>query len=425
MHMTALLTVEESRALVAAAAKAFQPRTPITTKELFAGRWKELTSVADAVNQKGLHVVIYGERGVGKTSLANVVSPTIWAIDHFQKEEGTVPERMVLKTVTSSSDTFSSIWEKLFQDLSYANNKTSIGLKVGSKGRIPLLQALGLQTPLRVDDIRRVLATLPGSIFIVDEFDRAPKHVTKAFTDLIKTLSDFGVDATVILVGVSDTITKLIADHASIGRAISQVWLRRMTPRDLQAILTNAEKTLNVEFSIEAVNLIVRVSQGLPHYTHLVGLHSVRCAAESNFSRRIERPDVFTALEQSTKEAEQSARDMHGLATHSSHKDALFQHVLLACAVAAAQSDDALGYFNPASVVEPLTRILNRQVEIATFNSHLSEFCQAKRGPVFERIGQSRAYRYRFVDPMVVPFVFMNAVEKNIVSETTLTEMLR
>jgi Cdc6-like AAA superfamily ATPase len=410
--------------LAAAAAKAFQPRTPITTKELFAGRWKELTSVADAVNQKGLHVVIYGERGVGKTSLANVVSPTIWAIDHFQKEEGTVPERMVLKTVTSTSDTFSSIWEKLFQDLSYANNKTAIGLKVGSKGRVPLIQALGLQTPLRVDDIRRVLATMPGAIFIVDEFDRAPKDVTKTFTDLIKTLSDFGVDATVILVGVSDTITKLIADHASIGRAISQVWLRRMTPKDLQAILTNAEKTLNVEFSVEAVSLIVRVSQGLPHYTHLVGLHSVRCAAENNFSRRIERPDVFKALEQATKDAEHTARDMHSLATHSSHKDALFRHVLLACAVAAAQSHDALGYFNPASVVDPLTRILSRQVEIATFNSHLSEFCQSKRGPVLERIGQSRAYRYRFVDPMVVPFVFMNAVEKNIVSETILTQML-
>jgi hypothetical protein len=422
MEMT--LTVQEAEALSAAAAKAFQPRTPITTKALFAGRWKELMSVADAVNQKGLHVVIYGERGVGKTSLANVVQATVWTTDHFGKPEGSVPERMVLKTVTSTSDTFSSIWEKLFQDLSYANNKTTIGLNAGGKGRIPLMQALNLNVPLKVDDIRRVLSTLPGTILIVDEFDRASRDVTKVFTDLIKTLSDFGVDATVILVGVSDTVGKLIADHASIGRSISQVWLRRMTPKDLEAILANAEKTLSVEFSTEAANLIVHISQGLPHYTHLVGLHAVRCAAD-NFSRRIERQDAFRALEQSTKEAEQTARETHSLATHSSHKDALFQHVLLACAVAAAQSNDALGYFNPAAVVEPLSRILDRPVEIATFNSHLSEFCQIKRGPVLERTGQARAYRYRFVDPMVVPFVFMNAVEKKLVSEANLTEMLR
>ena len=53
--------------LTAQASKAFQPRTPITTKDLFAGRWSELTTISDAVHESGLHVVIYGERGVGKT----------------------------------------------------------------------------------------------------------------------------------------------------------------------------------------------------------------------------------------------------------------------------------------------------------------------------------------------------------------------
>lgn len=419
-----VLTYDEAQILAANAARAFQPRTPIITTELFAGRWTELTSVADAVNQRGLHVVIYGERGVGKTSLANVVGSTIWALDHYEKDPKTVPERIVVKTVTTTADTFSSIWEKLFQELSFDNNKTTIGLNPFSKARVPLIQAFGLKIPLSVDDVRRVLSKIPGSIFIVDEFDRAPKEVTKVFTDLIKTLSDFGVDSTVILVGVSDTIDSLIADHGSIVRAISQIFLRRMTPKDLKSILSTAEKTLKVKFSDEASNLIVHVSQGLPHYTHLVGLHAVRYAATKNYSRKIERNDVFRALEQSTKEAEQSARNRHSAATHSSHKDALFRHVLLACAVAAAQSDDALGYFNPAAVVEPLSRILNREVEIATFNSHLSEFCQPKRGPVLERIGQPRAYRYRFIDPMVVPFVFMDAVEKGIVSEEILTQML-
>src|SRR5690349_10398978 len=69
--------LREMRELSLAAANAFQPRTPITTKELFAGRWNQMTTLADAVSQPGLHVVIYGERGVGKTSLANVVKPLI------------------------------------------------------------------------------------------------------------------------------------------------------------------------------------------------------------------------------------------------------------------------------------------------------------------------------------------------------------
>jgi hypothetical protein len=240
----------------------------------------------------------------------------------------------------------------------------------------------------------------------------------------VKTLSDFGVDSTVVLVGVSETIDRLISDHASIARAIAQVFLRRMTPEDLRIIITNAEKALAISFSEEASSLTVHISQGLPHYTHLIGLNAVRVAANTKFSRRVERDDVFKALEEATRQAEQSARGKHTKATHSSHKDALYRQVLLACAVAAAQSKDELGYFNPASVVEPLSLILDRRVEIATFNSHLSEFCQDKRGPVLEREGQPRAYRFRFSDPMVVPFVFMEAVTKGTVSQDQLASML-
>lgn len=277
---------------------------------------------------------------------------------------------------------------------------------------------------MSIDDVRRVLTTIPGSVFIVDEFDRAPKEASNAFTDLIKALSDFGVNSTVVLVGVSDTIDQLVFDHASIVRAISQVFLRRMTSDELKVILTKAETNLKVMFSEEASNLIVHISQGLPHYTHLIGLNSVRVAAGLHYSRLVERNHVFQALEEATKQAEHTARGKHTKATHSSHADALYRHVLLACAVAGAQANHALGYFNPAAVVKPLSIILNREVTIATFNAHLSEFCQEKRGPVLERDGQPRAYRFRFHDPMVIPFVFMDAVTKGIVSEAQLAAML-
>ena len=420
------LTNEQAGILVARAAKVFLPRTPINDKQLFAGRWDELTTVADGVNQPGLHVVIYGERGVGKTSLANVIHPTIWALDNYGREEKDHIERILVKTVTTTGDTFSSVWEKLFRDISLQDKRLVMGLKSESvsKGRIPILQAYGLKTPLSVDDVRRVLSNIPRSVFIIDEFDRIAPSESKVFTDLIKTLSDFGIDTTVVLVGVSGTIDQLVSDHASIVRAISQVFLPRMTPKELTQILENAEKALSVKFTDEASNLIVHISQGLPHYTHLIGLHAVRLAATENYSRVIQRNDVFTALEQATKQAEQTAREKHTKATHSSHKDALYRQVLLGCAIAAAQSNDALGYFNPSSVVEPLSAILGRDVEIANFNAHLSEFCQEKRGPVLEREGQPRAYRFRFYDPMVVPFVFMDAVTKGIVSQDKLTSML-
>jgi Cdc6-like AAA superfamily ATPase len=421
----ALNNYDDALALAASASKVFQPRTPITTKDLFAGRWGELTKVSDAVHQPGLHVVIYGERGVGKTSLANVVRPTIRALDQFGKAQGQVRERLVIKSIGTTGDTFSTIWDKLLGEITWPTQEDAIGLTNAVKERfVSTREAFTLKGDITVDNVRRVLAALPGSVFIIDEFDRTADGTSKHFTDLIKTLSDLSVDCTVIIVGVSETVGNLVADHESINRALVQVPLPRMKAEELRAILTNAEKTLEVEFSDEAATLIVHVSQGLPHYTHLIGLHALRNAALKRVSTTIERGDVLEALKNAVKEAEQTVTQKHSTATHSSHKDALYRQVLLACALAAALSHDPLGYFNPSEVVEPLIKILGRDVTIATFTNHLGEFSQDKRGKVLEKDGQPWGFRYRFHDPLLVPFAFMNAVEGGLLSGESLVQML-
>jgi Cdc6-like AAA superfamily ATPase len=412
------ISYEDAKALAGNATTALKPRLPITTQELFAGRWDELTTLADAVRQPGLHVAIYGERGVGKTSLANIVRPTIQAFDG--RGPGQPTNRIVIKANANSGDQFSTIWTKLFADITWHDDRPAVGLTPHARRRTSLSEAFCLPQTLQIDDVRRTLASLPGSVFIIDEFDRAAKATSLEFTDLLKALSDYEVDCTIMLVGVSDTIDQLVSDHASISRGLIQIQLRRMKKEELQIILENAEKTLNIRFSQESKNLIVHLSQGLPHYTHLIGLHTVRKAALERFTSRISTQDVFAALKEAVKQAEQTVTEKHAKAVHSAHKDALFRHVLLACALSAATSHDALGYFNPVSLTGPLQLILGRYVEVATFNNHLAEFCQPKRGSVLERTGQSRAYRYRFHDPLLVPFVFMDALNTGMITDENL-----
>jgi Cdc6-like AAA superfamily ATPase len=425
------LSPEDAKKLEVMVAKVFQPRTPISTEEFFAGRWNQMTAVADAVSQPGMHVVIYGERGVGKTSLANVVRPVIRAFDRLgsdkPEDKQQQPKRIVIKTNANSTDNFSSIWEKLLEDLAWVDESQQVGFVPKTKGRVSLRDAFELPDELRIDDVRKIVSKISdGPVFIVDEFERAAENqsgVSRDFTDLIKTFSDFAVDCTVILVGVSDTVDGLVADHASINRALVQVFLPRMEPKELRQILENAEKALSIKFSDESANLIVYISQGLPHYTHLVGLHAVRLAA-GDMSSYVKESAVFAALKEAVKQAQQTVTEKYLKATHSAHKDAIYRHVLLACGLAAATSHDALGYFNPSAVVEPLRHILDKPVQIATFNSHLSEFGQEKRGKVLERIGQPRAYRFRFHDPLLVPYVFMDSITNSIVSSNKLSELL-
>jgi Cdc6-like AAA superfamily ATPase len=410
-----------AQALASLAIQVFKPQTPITRKDLFAGRWSELTTISDAVHQDGLHVVIYGERGVGKTSLANVVEPTVFVLDNYGKKEEEHTARMIPKAVVNTTDTFSSLWHRLLGEFkwpSYSDHEDDAGSLRSTK------EAFNLSETLSIDDVRRVLASVSGAIYIIDEFDQAQGEVSRSMTELIKVLSDLAIDCTVILVGVSETVDRLIEDHASVNRCLNQVKVDRMKAVELRKILENAEKVLEMKFDDDAASLIVHLSQGLPHYTHLIGLHAVRAAAHRLSLTRVQREDVFEALKKAVKQAEQSVADKHTTAVHSTQKKALYRQVLLACAVTAARNHDAMGYFSPSAVIGPLTDILKRPVTLANFQNHLIELLSDKRGPVLERDGQPWGYRYRFRDPLLVPYIFMDGVESGVSSDEGLVGML-
>ena len=393
-----------------AVGKTFQPRTPISTRQLFAGRWEQCTAILDAVNQKGLHVIIFGERGVGKSSLANVLNPFLDAME--SDEQGINPNpRLVVKVNIHQGDSYSTAWNRVFEEVSWFEKKPMIGLIPDmTDTRMTLKQAFAISDEPTIDEVRRTLGALPRSVIIFDEFDRGNAELRTAFTDTIKALSDYAVDSTVIIVGVSDTIDHLIKDHASIVRAVVQIQLPRMNARELSEILEKGEKALKIKFEQKAANLIVRMSQGLPHYTHLIGLHATRQAVD-RLSRLVEVEDVHNSFNKSIQQAVQTIQEKYLLSVRSAHKDALYEKVILACAAASSAAKDALGYFYPTDVVEPLASILKREnVIIATFQKHMNEFTEKERGPVLERSGVPRAYKYRFHDPMMPPYIFMTAI---------------
>src|SRR5438034_2612884 len=103
------LSRHESAELSITAGQVFRPRAPISTREFFAGRWEQLTTVVDAVAQTGLHIVLFGERGVGKTSLANIIDPLLYVME--ESLTGKNPEsRLVVKVNIHHGDSFANAW---------------------------------------------------------------------------------------------------------------------------------------------------------------------------------------------------------------------------------------------------------------------------------------------------------------------------
>lgn len=66
-------TDDDWRQLDYRAADIFSPHAPIDEEQLFAGRLDLIEGLIETVFQRGQHAILYGERGVGKTSLVNIL----------------------------------------------------------------------------------------------------------------------------------------------------------------------------------------------------------------------------------------------------------------------------------------------------------------------------------------------------------------
>lgn len=400
-------TAEDWEAIAFEATQLFSPSTPLSENDLFAGRSTQIEKMLDATSEKGKHVVLFGERGVGKTSLAKLFSTFFpRSLRHI----------FVIREQCDPTDTFDSIWRKVFRDIKVRYLEEELPVAEAVVDRI--------QGTLLPDDVRRELDGLfkPNQvpIIIVDEFDKVTDpQVMNLMSNTIKYLSDYGVNVTVIIVGVADSIVELVGEHASVQRCIEQILMPRMEPEERNQVLEKIIPRLGMKLDLDAKWKIVDLSRGLPSYIHSLGLYAVQNACRRR-SLAISEIDVDAAISRVLERSQEIIRENYSNAIHSNRGDSLYQAVLLACALA---ETNERGLFTPQSVCTPLAAILKRDrpVEIASFQLHLKKFVSAERGTILVRKGRERAFQYRFSDPIMQPFVIMKGIEQGLVDRSAMS----
>jgi Cdc6-like AAA superfamily ATPase len=374
---------------IAAVARAFTPGAPINELDLFAGRWDQTHEVVSAVSQRGYHAGLYGERGVGKTSLANVLAEIFAAED--------IPRFQSALVNCSTDDTFDSLWRNIFRDL----------------------RINGQDEYFSPEDVRHEVQQLePPALIVVDELDRLEDNTALTLlADTIKTLSDHSVRSTVVLVGVARSLGDLIGEHESIVRNIAQIEMPRMSQRELAEILEKGCAECDLSAHPAAVERIVSLSEGLPHYTHLLALHAGQHIVKDDRTE-ITIGDVNAAIPLAV--ARHTIQSDYLQATRSTKADNLYPQVLLACALA---QKNSLGYFTAGAIRDPLEVIAGRRIDIPAFARHLKQFLEPKRGAVLQREGEPRRYFYRFTDPILQPFVILRGLSEGLISDEQLTKI--
>lgn len=369
----------------ARARQLFNPSSPIDEETLFSGRSDQVADLLGAVYEKGAHAILYGERGVGKSSLANVIAAKI---------SPAAARVRVFKENCRPEDTFFTLWSKIL----FRHQPNGVSMSEL------------LKNETREFVVIKTLEELPTnlhSVFVFDEFDRVSSLETKtAIADTIKHFSDYPKNLTIVIVGAGRSVEELFGAHPSIQRCCRQIALRRMSNPELCGILADRYSRIGLQCSKDMIDRLVDLSGGFPGYLHLAGREaalSAICAKRT----AITEPDYLQAVSESLRRTQESTVAACDRAVHGA-KGTIYKEVLLACAMAKC---DERGTFAAADVRDALTRILGRRIEIANFARHLAAFCDPDRGPVLRTNGKQtdRPLRYRFADAALQRYIYLAA----------------
>jgi Cdc6-like AAA superfamily ATPase len=379
---------------------------PIDEEDLFAGRISEVRKIVEAVLTRSKHVVLFGEKGVGKTSLTNV----FWK--RFSK---TLRSFIVARVQAGPQDAFSSLWGRALEELKAA------GVATGKAEYVNFDTDRDIWTPSQV---RRELQKCGANalpIIIVDEYNEVVDgETTKLTANLIKEFYDFSVTTTVILVGVAENVTDLVEDHASIDRALVEIPLRRMSSAELKEIIQKRTSRTVMTFSGDAIWTIIALSRGLPYFTQTLSKHAALHAIDDERTEVINN-DVEASMARFIEDTEKQFKKAYGNAVRS-NQDNFFEHSLLACALA--RTDDE-GFFTANDVVEPYSAIMKEKKRIAHFEKHLRRFSSDDGGNILIKRGGDRKQRFRFKESMMQPYVIIRGIQNKRIPETAKTILLQ
>jgi hypothetical protein len=386
-----LMSQEDWASLRFECEQVFTPGTPIKESELFAGRKAQIEKLTQRIRSPGSHAVVYGERGVGKSSLVNV----------FQFIADVSANRIQYVRVAGvASDTFTSLFLKVFKRISVERGGASFRLSESYEGK-----------NITADDVLLEFQEFPATatpIIVIDELDKiTSQKVKEEIAETIKLVSDEGANVTFFVVGIADNVADLIEGHESIDRAIAQVEMPRMSDKEIIDVIHPRIKRLGLRITEDALWDCVFLCKGLPHYAHLVGLHACQACCDAR-TVLVDRAMIKEGEARSIGESNNTIRTNFDDAVFSEREENLFLPVLVACALA---KKDAIGRFLAKDVALALSDLLEKEYEVPAFSYHLDQFTTFERGRMLEKLGNKRQFKFRFREALSEPYVILKGRE--------------
>jgi Cdc6-like AAA superfamily ATPase len=271
---------------------AFTPSQPVADRRLFAGRDDVLKTIIRSIEDQRLHVVLYGERGIGKTSLMHVLT-----------QAATEARYIVVYTSCGANSNFDETFRAAAAEIPLLFHSgfspTTAEAEKGSS-----LADLLPNEPLTPRKFGDLCARLTGTrvLIILDEFDRAESaSFRRDIAEVIKNLSDRLGRVQLVLAGVAADLTELVEHIPSIRRNIFALRVPKMTEAEVLQIVANGEREADLKFDTQASAFVVEVARGSPYIANLICHHAGHAALDAGRSTVLPS-DVASAVDRTILE---------------------------------------------------------------------------------------------------------------------------
>lgn len=316
----------------------FSPSAEISDPAKLIGREKQLKTIKRALQSPNRNIFIFGERGVGKTSIAKTVG-------HGQL----LSDNCFIYVACDSEMSFYGVIHAIFRSASRLKNELkspklnniSGGFNycgIGANIELGFQAPVGIEQPKNSSEVYDILQTVrsmfKGQILIaIDEFDRVAETEKTAFSELIKNIGAQINDMRIMLCGIGDNVNKLLGAHPSTGRMFEPVEIEKLSHDSLWAIIDKAAKKLGIEISDGYLTRIGIISDGFPHFVHLIGeclFYAILDDTKEITS--VHRDHFDIALKSALKRTEPSVALIYAKATEKSRKQSDYEEALWALA---------------------------------------------------------------------------------------------
>jgi hypothetical protein len=363
----------------------FTPHKPVNSVQLFLGRSEEVKAIVAQINTPGQHALLFGDRGVGKSSLANVATLVLF--------NGKIVQGQLFRRRCDSKTTFDDIVAGPLRDIGVdigvvkqvENHKEGGSAKIGIPGvgagiqsdRTTTKEVKGHQGQISASQACEYLKN-HKALLVIDELDaiRSPEEKWR-LAEFIKQLSDEDAKFKVLAVGIAYTATELTAGHPSVGRCLKETKLGKMLEQELHDIVQRGADKLKLKFEKGVVDSIVSLSDGYPHFTHLLALKSAEVAV-SEKRNQVNMVDLTAALTSAARDAEGSLKAAYEAATESQTTD-MYRQIVVAAATIREHG------FGADDLREAIAKITGVKITQGALNNYLKRLVSDDGDTVFKR----------------------------------------